>query len=101
MKLGVVIASALILVAMSGSARASGGVTLRGYGTPVVDGVLSPNEWDAAGHFDFQANRSPSEGGGTVPATVFVMNDSTNLYLALRIAVTTSETAPSTACSSH
>lgn len=50
--------------------------------------MLSPGEWDTAGHFDFQANRSPSEGGGTVPATVFVMNDSTNLYLALRIAVT-------------
>src|SRR5204862_4782947 len=57
------------------------------YGTAVVDGVLSPNEWDRAAHYDFQANRSPAEGGGTVPATLFVMNDSTNLYLALRVAV--------------
>ena len=55
----------------------------------VVDGVLSPGEWDTAGHYDFPANRSPAEGGGTVPATLFVMNDATNLYLALRVSVTT------------
>jgi len=53
---------------------------LRGYGTAVVDGVLAPGEWDAAGRLDFQANRSPADGGGTVPATLFVMNDGTKHF---------------------
>lgn len=84
---GVTAFAAALVVAVSGAAQASDGLTLRGYGTAVVDGVLSPNEWERAGHFDFQANLSPAEGGGTVPATLLVMNDSTNLYLALRVAV--------------
>lgn len=88
MKLAVAIASVLILVTPSGSAGASDTPTFRGNGTAAVDGVLSPDEWDGAGRFDFQADRSPAEGGGRVPATLFVMNDSTNLYLALRVAVT-------------
>jgi hypothetical protein len=62
-------------------------LSLRGFGTATIDGVLAPNEWDGAGRHDFPANRAPNQGGGTVPATLFVMNDSTNLYLALRVAV--------------
>ena len=85
---GLIAFSVTLCVALCGAARASDGLTLRGYGTPVVDGVLEPGEWDAAGRYDFQANRSPAEGGGTVPATLFVMNDATNLYLALRVSVT-------------
>jgi len=84
---GIVALVAALFATTSGTAGASGGLTLRGYGTPVVDGVLAPGEWDTAGQFDFQASRSPVEGGGTVPATLFVMNDSTNLYLALRVSV--------------
>ena len=61
--------------------------SLRGYGTSTIDGVLTPDEWGGAGRYDFQADRAPNQGGGTVPATLFVMNDSTNLYLALRVAV--------------
>jgi hypothetical protein len=85
---GLIALAVATIVALSGAARASDGITLRGYGTAVVDGLLSPGEWDAAGHYDFQANRAPAEGGGTVPATLFVMNDSANLYLALRVSVT-------------
>ena len=77
-----------LCAAVCGTARASDGLSLRGFGTPVVDGVLEPGEWNAAGRYDFPANRSPAEGGGTVPATLYVMNDATNLYLALRVAVT-------------
>jgi hypothetical protein len=88
-RLGVLIALAVaLLVTTSAAAGASEGPTLRGHGTAVVDGVLTPGEWDTAGHLNLQANRSPAEGGGTVPATLFVMNDATNLYLALRVAVT-------------
>jgi hypothetical protein len=78
---------AALLVGISGAARADDALVLRGYGTPVVDGVLAPGEWNAAGHYEFQARRAPAHGGGTVPATLFVMNDSTNLYLALSAAV--------------
>lgn len=63
-------------------------LTFRGFGAPVVDGDLAPGEWDGAGRYDFQAQRAPEEGGGTVPASFYVMNDPTNLYLALRVAVT-------------
>ena len=88
MKLAVFIASAALLVSVSGSAAGSDALTLRGFGSPVVDGQLGQHEWEAAGRYDFQANRSPAEGGGTVPATLYVMNDATNLYLALRVSVT-------------
>jgi hypothetical protein len=87
-KLAVLIASAALVVLASGSAAASDTLTLRGYGSAVIDGQLGQHEWDGAGLYDFQANRSPAEGGGTVPATLYVMNDATNLYLALRVAVT-------------
>ena len=56
-----------------------------GFGTATIDGVLSPGEWDTADTFNFQANLPALEGGGTTPATLFVMNDANNLYLALRV----------------
>jgi hypothetical protein len=88
---GLIALAAASAVVISGAAHASDGLALRGYGTAVVDSVLAPGEWDTAGHYDFQANRSPAEGGGTVPATLFVMNDATNLYLGLRVSVTALE----------
>jgi len=57
--------------------------TLFGVGTATVDGILSPGEWDAAGSIDLVINLP---GGGTEAATLFVMNDATDLYLALRFA---------------
>lgn len=78
--------AALIALAPS-AATADDALSLRGYGTPVIDGVFFPGEWDAAGRYDFAAKRAPGDGGGTVPATLYVMNDSSNLYLALRVAV--------------
>jgi hypothetical protein len=62
-------------------------LTVRGFGTAVVDGNLAPGEWDGAGRYDFQAARAPIDGGGTVPASFYVMNDATNLYVALRVSV--------------
>jgi len=76
------------LVSISGfliSANAHIGSTLTGFGTATIDGVLSPGEWDAADTINFQANLPADEGGGTTPATLFVMNDANNLYLALRV----------------
>ncbi len=56
---------------------------LTGKGISNIDGVISPGEWDGAGHVDFVVN---TPGGGTTPATLYVMNDNLNLYVALRFA---------------
>jgi len=53
---------------------------LSGSGTATLDGVLAPGEWDGAGSAMFPLNLI---GGGTTPATLRVMNDATDLYLAL------------------
>jgi hypothetical protein len=57
---------------------------LAGRGTAVVDGVLSPGEWDAAATVDFQALLPFATGGGTTPARLYVMNNAHELYLAVR-----------------
>ena len=57
---------------------------LSGSGTAAVDGILSPGEWDSAGRLDFPVPRPPHDGGGTFTATLYVMNDATNLYLGMR-----------------
>src|SRR5262245_59514608 len=82
--LAVVAAAVLLLV--PGAAVAHSGLSLRGYGTAVVDGVFGPAEWDAAGRYDFNAPLPAELGGGTIPASVYVMNDAQNLYVAFRVA---------------
>ena len=59
-------------------------------GTPIVDGVLSPGEWDAAVSVRFAAVIPESAGGGVIPATFQAMSDGTNLYLAVRVDADTS-----------
>jgi hypothetical protein len=76
-----------LLALIPGSALAHDpGWTLKGFGTATIDAVLTPGEWDTAAKRDFAANRLPEEGGGTMPATLYVMNDATTLYLAVSIA---------------
>ena len=58
------------------------GVSLTGLGTATVDGIMTAGEWDSAGRVNLLVNIP----GGTAPATLFTMNDATNLYFALRIA---------------
>ena len=79
---------AILGVFSPGGASGAGEFSLRGFGAPVVDGMLGLGEWESAGRYDFMANRAPAEGGGTVPATLYVMNDSAKLYLGLRVSVT-------------
>ncbi|HET6922080.1 MAG TPA: hypothetical protein VFI16_02915 [Anaeromyxobacteraceae bacterium] len=62
------------------------GADLSGTGTAVIDGRLSPGEWDRAGRLDFAMNLPASEGGGTAPATLLAMNDGASLHLAVRMA---------------
>ncbi len=61
------------------------GLNFSGLGTSTIDGVMSPGEWDNAAKVDFQASLPSSEGGGTTPATLYVMNDGLNLYMAVKI----------------
>jgi hypothetical protein len=81
--LGAATFSACLLI--SGSATAFNGTVLRGFGTATIDGVMGAGEWDSAGRVDFTVNRSTSQGGGTVPATVYAMNDATNLYVGIKV----------------
>lgn len=73
---------AALLTATTSLAHAPG-VSLSGFGAPVIDGVLSPGEWDAAGMIEFPVNVPKVDGGGTVPGRLYVMNDEVNLYLAV------------------
>ena len=64
-------------------AAASVQIPFSAFGTATIDGVWSPGEWHNAAQLDFVVNL-PFPGGGTAPAKLFVMNDNSNLYLALR-----------------
>lgn len=68
-----------------GSAAGFDGTVLRGFGTAAIDGVQAPGEWNPAGNVNFTVNRAAEHGGGTVPATLYVMNDATNLYIAVKV----------------
>ncbi len=81
MKRLLVTLATLVLVVLS-LPLVSFGLNLSALGTPTIDGIMSPGEWDNAAKLDFQAN---VPGGGTTPATFYVMNDGLNLYLALRL----------------
>jgi hypothetical protein len=62
-------------------------VTLTGWGTATIDGVLDPEEWEGAGSVPFEADLPERMGGGSTPAMIYVMNDAENLYLAVRLAL--------------
>ena len=60
--------------------EASVDIPFSGFGTAIIDGRMDPGEWDNATYLDFTMTVAE----GTVPATIFVMNDETDLYLAIR-----------------
>src|SRR6185503_8008638 len=62
------------------------GLVFQAFGTATVDGQLGPGEWDHAARIDLAANLPAADGGGTAPATLFVMNDEHNLYLGVKVA---------------
>lgn len=55
---------------------------LSGFGTATVDGSVGATEWLLAARVNLSVNLPA---GGTAPGTLYVMNDATNLYFALRI----------------
>ncbi len=77
------LAAAVAGVVSFGAQADTPGLSLSAFGTATVDGVLAPGEWDDAAHVNFLVNLPE---GGTTPGTLFVMNDGTNLYLAVRFA---------------
>jgi hypothetical protein len=79
------ILAGVIAAAFTGAATAHDGTVFRGFGTAVLNGSFSGGEWDSAGRKQFDVARSPAEGGGIVPATLYVMNDAQNLYIAIRV----------------
>jgi hypothetical protein len=54
-----------------------------GLGTPTIDGVFGSGEWANAASFAIDVVLPE---GGTTPGTLHVMNDASNLYIALRYA---------------
>jgi hypothetical protein len=50
--------------------------------SPVVDGVMSPNEYKGAATISFRVQLPPNIQGGATPATVYITHDKTYLYLA-------------------
>jgi len=46
-----------------------------------VDGIFNASEWDCAKSYSFNANTS----AGTTPATLYVINNGTTLYMAVRV----------------
>lgn len=52
-----------------------------GLGTPSVDGTIDGSEWDAAGQVTFGVALPE---GGSAAGTLYVMNDATSMYLAVR-----------------
>ena len=56
-----------------------------GFGSATIDGVLDPGEWADAGTATIAVN---TLSGGTVPGTLYVMNDGVKLYLALQFGAT-------------
>lgn len=72
---------AVLTSAQTGAAH-NGNVSLSGYGTATIDGVMNAGEWNSAGVAHFNANLN---GGGVAPATVYVMNDGANLYVGLKV----------------
>ena len=55
-------------------------VSLTGFGTPTIDGVIGAAEWSAASTVAIPVNRPR---GGITPGTLYAMNDQNNLYLAV------------------
>ncbi|MCA9999797.1 MAG: hypothetical protein KDE56_28740 [Anaerolineales bacterium] len=71
-----------LLLLGNGQAVEAMGKPLSGWGSATIDGLMSPGEWDGADSFVFYVNDFHSSQGR--PMTLFVMNDETHLYVAIR-----------------
>jgi hypothetical protein len=76
------LASLAALLASSATTRAQAPPS--GLGTATIDGVRTPGEWDDAATADVSIRNA--DGQVVTPATFYLMNDASNLYVALRVA---------------
>jgi len=74
-----IVGGAFLFSSVSATAQTSG------VGTAVIDGTMSAGEWDGAGTVNFDIDLPE---GGVTPATLFIMNDADDLYVAVRYART-------------
>jgi hypothetical protein len=74
-----------LLLGVSGAMGHTPGAILYGGGTATIDGALAAGEWAGARRIEFGARLPPHDGGGTVPGTLWLMNDSSTLYVALQV----------------
>ncbi len=73
--------SSLIILSLPATAHAHApGIALSAFGTASVDGELGAGEWDTAARVGFPV---ALPAGGTVDASLYVMNDADNLYVAV------------------
>ena len=70
--------------------RAPAQEPLTGRGTAVVDGIFSPGEWDAAAQVEPPARNA---NGAPVGAVLYLMHDAQNLYIALRVAASDTQSS--------
>lgn len=73
---------AMLLLFGSGHTVEAMGKPLAGRGSATVDGLMVPGEWDGADSLVFYVNDFHTPQGR--PMTLFVMNDATHLYVAIR-----------------
>ena len=83
MRLPLALFATLLLLVGAGGATAHNGVVLGGTGTPDIDGVFAPGEWNSAAVLPFTAGLP---GGGSVLGSLRVLNDGTNLYFGVAVA---------------
>lgn len=82
--LGLALAPGFVVFPDIAPAARADGVTLSAFGTAAIDGEIGSGEWDRAARLPFSMTIPDHDGGGTVPATLYVMNDATTLYVAVR-----------------
>ncbi len=87
------IACLTVLCLTAGVADVALGQPLQGHGTATINGTLDSGEWTNAATADLTIKLPTGEGGGTTTGRLYVMNDSSNLYLGLKVDRSLKDTA--------
>jgi len=77
----VIVLTVLVLIIFPQWVHGHYWVSLSGYGTPSIDGVMNADEWENAGYAGIDINLPD---GTTTPGNLYVMNDDVNLYFAFQ-----------------
>lgn len=77
------ILTALVSTTITATVESAALLTHAGIGTATIDGLVETGEWDGAASTSFFLLETST--GDMVPATLYTMNDASNLYVALVI----------------